>query len=509
MALIVNGSVTNLGAEACSLSSAEVVATLPLAAATEAAPDCRDILLACEQGMLLYKHGEPVQRLDCSHMGLRCEDGAAVMSLRNVGLCPHCSLAGGSSFVGSGSMFFSATTKSGLALDVGPTLPSVWPTPTPPPAKVLPSRQQAALLLADGSVCTDPRALAGLHAVWVDDTTTALAGSIGSASPANVLGLRVRMTLSSWAHTSVGPVIWAHQPLAAFSAQCMGAAVIDPGGQRRQLPGFCSHATNASLAMADDGGAVQLEVGFIGLKLELCAGCVLVGLGPHGSMYRLRYAGNADLDTPSLTLHTPSCEYALPGAVAEPLEVLASAAPPSAHPHSSTCIPGACNTTALLNGLQLLRPVPGSNASALEVLHPAAPPAHARAVYVSGTLIQTGAQPQCLHGMTVAIEFSRRVVNGTATYAAPPDAFAVTCLGLGVAGLLSNQTDISRPCDDVLLVRMTTAGAELLFRDVQLCGPSCWLVGFGPAGSFVKLAAKSGLPLDLSGMRITAPGCGA
>ena len=514
MALIVNGSVTNLGTEACSLSSAEVIAALPLVAAAAATPDCRDILLACEQGLLLYKHGDPSSalRLDCSHMGLRCEGGSTVMTLRNVSLCSLCTLAGGSSFVGSGSMFYSATTKEGVALDKsGGTLPTVWPgTASHGQPEVQPSPQQAALLLASGSVCTDPAALADLRAVWVDDTTAAIAGSIGSAashSPSDVLGLRVRMTLGSWAHTSVGPVIWSHQPLAAFRLQCMGAAVVGPGNERRQLLGFCGHATNASMVTAGDGGAVQLEVAFIGVKLELCAGCILVGMGPHASMFRLVYSGSADLDTPSLTLHTPSCVYVLPGAASEPLEVLASTAPPPQH--TSMCAPGACNTTAILDGLQLLRSVPGSNTSAMEVQNPTASPAHARAVFVSGTLVQTGPQPQCLHGMTVVIAFSRRVVNGTATYKASPDAFDVQCLGLGVAGLLSNQSDISRPCDDVLLVRMTPAGAELVFQDLQLCGPSCWLVGFGPAGSFAKIATKSGLPLDTSDMRLMTPGCAA
>jgi hypothetical protein len=433
------------------------------------------------------------------------------MALRNVSLCGLCTLGGGSSFVGSGSMFFSATTKEGVALDKNGVnaLPTVWPgSGSHSPPKVMPSPKQAALLLAAGSVCTDPAALADLRAVWVDDTTAAIVGSIGSdggKDAADVLGLRVRMTLSSWAHTSVGPVIWSHQPLAAFSVQCMGAAVVGPGSQRRQLLGFCSHATNASLVMAGDGGAVQLEVAFIGVKLELCAGCVLVGMGPHGSIFRLVFSGSADLDTPSLTLHTPSCVYVLPGAVSKPLEVLAEVDTPPQH--SSMCTPGACNTTAILDGLQLLRKVPGSNTSALEVLHPTASPAPARAVFISGTMIQTGPRPQCLHGMTVVVAFSRRVVNGTSTYQAPPDVFDVQCLGLGVAGLLTNQSDISRPCDDVLLVRMTPAGAELVFQDVQLCGPSCWLVGFGPAGSFAKIHTKSGLPLDTSDMRIMAPGC--
>lgn len=477
---------------------------------------CGDILLACHAGVLVYIRGRGAspKRLDCDHMALRCENGTAVMTLRNVLLCPQCTLAGGSSFVGAGSMFFSAANKDGAQFV--PARQEHWvPTfkhATEPAVK--PSPQQAALLDRDASICRDPNALDDMRAVWEDENTAVLTGTLRpNGNAVNALGLRLRLTLSSWAHTQLGVRIWAQQPVSAFSAVCFGAAIVGgPTGERTHLPGFCTHAANTTLAAIDDASAMQLEIILVGLKLTLCPTCSLVGLGPRGSFFRLSYSGNATLDQASLVMHAPSCVFAVSSAqaaqaVALPETMLASSSQPQ--PHSSAC--GAvdtCSTSSLMSGLQLLQSTHG-NASVMELLQPSSSPQPARAVFVSGTIIQTDVSAQCLNGVDIDIAFNRRVMNGTASHIAPPEAFNVKCLGLGVAGLERNQTDIGRQCDDVLYARMTTTGVVLRFKDVKLCGQSCWLVGFGASGSFVRITAASGLPIDTAGMRIKAPSCAA
>lgn len=512
-ALVVNGSVTNIGATPCSLSMTEVVAAMPLGENSS----CGKVLLACHYGMLLYRHNmvKPT-RLNCDHMALRCQNGTAVMQLRNVALCSLCTIAGGASFVDTGSVFFSAANNDGSLMEpLQQQLVTAFKYASTT-QQVKPSPEQAAILQLTASVCHDPHALEDMHAIWENDRDAVLTGTLRSAdghSSVNPLGLRLRVTLDSFAHTQLGVQIWAQQPASAFSAVCFGAAIVGATGERTQLPGFCSRATNTTLKSVEDASGVELNVEFVGLKLALCPSCKLIGLGPRGALFRLSYIGSATIDKPSLVLHPPSCVFSLPkgAATAVAVEGVSSTLLAEMPSHSSTCAAdGArCDASNILPGLQLLRTVPHCNASAVELLQPSASMQQARAIFVSGTLIQTAAASQCLNGMSVLVAFNRRVINGTISYIAPPDAFDITCLGMGVAGLEQNQTDINRPCTDLVTLQMTAAGGVIIFKDIQLCSNDCWLVGFGPSGSFVRIQASSGLRMDTSGMRLEAPRCPA
>ena len=228
-----------------------------------------------------------------------------------------------------------------------------------------------------------------------------------------------------------------------------------------------------------------------------------------------------------------------PEAVMTPSE--SAAAPPASPPPPPVpaCPSPSCPAESLQAALQLLQPVVTGAPSALRLVVSSSSPkgpadaggdaSAATALYISGTIVDKAKTPACLAGVKVAIAFSRRVrSNGAAPWSvAPPSAFRLACLGVGVASV---DTSVSSPCGAVLSAAMTASGVVITFADgFSLCA-SCYLTGDGPSGSFlswtntcvrrapvcvafcvanIKKNASNGMEMDTRGMAVGPPTCAA
>jgi len=506
--LVVSGSIKNSGVK-CSLSNDELAITLPALEGAKKSSSA-DYLLACHSGLLKYAPEDAAhpRRLACDHVALRVQKGRAFLLFRNVSFCTNCTLTGGGSFVGNDKVFFSTTTRAGTVMKEAKMVAVLLHHQSSPAEK-----RSADALQPEGSVCRDPERLLDAERVRAQPLVEggfslagSVAGTTNSSATKSLQGMRLRATMRSWARVPAAEV-WAQTSVREFKLACYGAAVVDGKSKARLgLPGFCTTDTTATLAVSDDDSTLTLKV-VITSALTLCAHCSLVGLGPENALFAASYKGDSRLDEPSIALVRPDCAAKLP-----PPPPVTPATP--AGKHSSMCASdagkgkGVCAADKVISAFSLLAPTPGAPSFSLTLVAPGdAPPQPAQQLWVSGTVLpQSGAL--CLKGTRVLFRFDRRVQSASSDkyFVAPTTDFIVACAGMGVAGLAPEQTDISRPCTDLIALKMTVAGVQLTFKDIALSANS-WLVGFGPGGAFFSVAHKDGLLVDVAGVAVEAPTC--
>jgi hypothetical protein len=144
-------------------------------------------------------------------------------------------------------------------------------------------------------------------------------------------------------------------------------------------------------------------------------------------------------------------------------------------------------------------------------------------IFVTGTLINPGADSLCLSSLAVNFDFPRTVLVGNEVREAPAGDFVVRCFYVGVRSrsasaapaaasaspnsaspAMEQQPAPPAACGDIVTLAMTPSGPSLSFtNDTSLC-PGCWLVGGrdgvlfryvlrfpNPASTFCRLSARN------------------